>query len=66
MKLLEIVLEHFECFRDYAIFKGTDVAIHKRAQILVADIWCLFEGELFSKVIVLLLLSMTYSIKHSE
>jgi len=44
VKLLEIVLEHFECFRDYAVFKGTDVAIHKRAQILVADLWCLFEG----------------------
>jgi len=44
VKLLELVLEHFECFRDSAVFRDTQVAIHKRAQIFVADVWCLFEG----------------------
>jgi len=44
MKLLDLVLENFSCFRDTAEFKGEKVSLHKRAQILVADLWCLFEG----------------------
>jgi len=44
VKLLQLVLKHFNCFRDISTFKGRTVSIHKRAQILVADIWCLFEG----------------------
>merc|ERR1719319_1036411 len=43
--LLDLVLEEFPCFRDQGCFNGTAVSFHKRAQILVADIWCLFEGE---------------------
>eukprot|EP00092_Neocalanus_flemingeri_P010173 GFUD01010963.1.p1 GENE.GFUD01010963.1~~GFUD01010963.1.p1 ORF type:complete len:338 (+),score=88.82 GFUD01010963.1:45-1058(+) len=43
-KLLELVLTNFPCFNDCATFEGTQVSFHKRAQILVADIWCLFEG----------------------
>jgi len=43
-KLLQLVLQNFKCFRDMSTFKGKSVSIHKRAQILVADIWCLFEG----------------------
>jgi len=43
-KLLEIVLENFPCFNDSSEFEGLTVSFHKRAQILVADIWCLFEG----------------------
>jgi len=42
--LLKIILENFPCFRDNAVFGETNVSFHKRAQILVADIWCLFEG----------------------
>ena len=42
--LLELVLANFPCFNDSAMFEGTHVSFHKRAQILVADIWCLFEG----------------------
>jgi len=43
-KLLSLVLDNFPCFRDSAIFEGKEVSFHKRAQILVADLWCLFEG----------------------
>ena len=43
-KLLQLVLDNFPCFNDSAVYGDTKVAFHKRAQILVADIWCLFEG----------------------
>jgi len=43
-QLLELVLDNFPCFNDSSMFEGTQVSFHKRAQILVADIWCLFEG----------------------
>jgi hypothetical protein len=46
--LLNRVLEEFSCFRDAATYRGTPVSFHKRAQILVADIWCLFEGRAIS------------------
>ena len=43
--LLQLILDNFPCFRDGGSFEGTKVSFHKRAQILVADIWCLFEGS---------------------
>ena len=43
-RLLEIVLDNFPCFNDSSDYEGTRVSFHKRAQILVADIWCLHEG----------------------
>ena len=42
--LLQLVLTEFPCYRDSATFHTTPVSFHKRAQILVADIWCLFAG----------------------
>jgi len=44
-QLLQLVLSNFPCFRDDGTFDGVKVSFHKRAQILVADIWCLFEGS---------------------
>jgi hypothetical protein len=44
-KLLQIVTEEFKCFDDTAEYNGKTVSIHKRAQILVADLWQLFEGQ---------------------
>jgi len=44
VRLLDLVLENFKCFRDWVEFKGREVSFNKRAQILVADIWCLYEG----------------------
>lgn len=45
MLLLDLVVSEFPCFRDEAEFNGTRVAIYKRAQILVGDIWACFRGE---------------------
>jgi hypothetical protein len=44
-KLLNIVLDNFECYNDVAELHGQRVAILKRAQILVSDLWALFEGQ---------------------
>ena len=46
MALLRNVVEEFPCFRDVGTFQDQPVSFHKRAQILVADIWCLFSGKL--------------------
>ncbi|KAJ0182810.1 hypothetical protein K1T71_002179 [Dendrolimus kikuchii] len=44
VKLLEIVVNNFPCFRDEAIYKNRRVSLYKRAQILVSDIWNFFNG----------------------
>ncbi|CAB3240127.1 unnamed protein product [Arctia plantaginis] len=44
VKLLDIIVNDFPCFRDVATYKGQKVALYKRAQILVADLWNLFGG----------------------
>ena len=43
--MVQLVVDHFPCFRDGATFAGRRVFILKRAQILVADVWALFEGK---------------------
>ena len=43
--LMTKVVQDFPCFDDSHLYKGQKVAIHKRAQILVADLWQLFEGR---------------------
>lgn len=44
--LLELVRTDFPCFRDVAEYRGqAQVSLLKRAQILVADVWALFEGQ---------------------
>jgi len=45
VKLLQLVLDNFPCFNDCSTYEGQVVSLHKRAQILVADLWCLFEGS---------------------
>ncbi|KPJ00316.1 UPF0553 protein C9orf64-like [Papilio xuthus] len=44
IKLLEIVVDNFPCFRDEAMYNGQAVSFYKRAQILVADMWNFFNG----------------------
>ncbi|CAO1442906.1 unnamed protein product [Diamesa hyperborea] len=44
-KLLKLIVEDFPCFRDEAVYNKQRVAIYKRAQILVGDIWACFRGE---------------------
>lgn len=43
--LLNIVVQDFPCFYDVASFKGTDVSIYKRAQILVGDVYAFTRGN---------------------
>ncbi|XP_037968343.2 queuosine salvage protein [Plutella xylostella] len=43
VKLLEIVIEHFPCFRDESEYNGQAVSFYKRAQILVSDLWYFFD-----------------------
>lgn len=45
MVLLDLIVQEFPCFRDEAVFKGERVAIYKRAQILVGDIWACYRGD---------------------
>ena len=42
--LLEIILRDFPSFRDEAIYKGQTVFFQKRVQLLVADIYQMFDG----------------------
>ncbi|GBP42806.1 Queuosine salvage protein [Eumeta japonica] len=51
VKLLEIVLNNFDCFVDEGIYKGKKVSFYKRAQILVADLWNFFGGENWGKFV---------------
>nr|XP_033799368.1 queuosine salvage protein-like [Geotrypetes seraphini] len=44
-KLLQLVVNNFPSYRDEAIYLGKQVAFYKRAQILVADTWCVLEGK---------------------
>ncbi|KAJ2002628.1 hypothetical protein GGI04_003258 [Coemansia thaxteri] len=44
-RLVGTVVEEFSSFRDEHQFEGRTVAMYKRAQILVADIWACFEGK---------------------
>lgn len=43
--LIKLVVEEFPCFKDEATFSGKSVAIYKRVQILVGDIWSCYRGE---------------------
>lgn len=44
-RLVNLLVEHFPCFRDESSFYGKRVRFYKRAQILVADLWACFNGE---------------------
>lgn len=43
--LLQLIVENFPSFRDESVYRNQKVAFYKRAQILVADIWCCYEGK---------------------
>lgn len=45
LSLLKLIVQEFPCFRDEAEFCGQRVALYKRAQILVGDVWACFRGE---------------------
>jgi len=39
-----MIVTNFSSYRDISEFEGAKVAFLKRAQIVVADVWCCFEG----------------------
>eukprot|EP00096_Caligus_rogercresseyi_P015606 TRINITY_DN8074_c0_g1_i1.p1 TRINITY_DN8074_c0_g1~~TRINITY_DN8074_c0_g1_i1.p1 ORF type:complete len:340 (+),score=77.06 TRINITY_DN8074_c0_g1_i1:74-1093(+) len=43
--LLELIVRDFPAFDDKASFQGSEVRLLKRAQILISDLWSLFEGK---------------------
>uniref|UniRef100_A0A0K0E9N9 Queuosine 5'-phosphate N-glycosylase/hydrolase n=1 Tax=Strongyloides stercoralis TaxID=6248 RepID=A0A0K0E9N9_STRER len=43
--LLNIIIENFESFHDFAIYDGKKISLLKRAQILVADIYGCFKNK---------------------
>lgn len=43
--LLSLIVTEFPCFRDEAVFQGSQVSFYKRAQILVGDVWACFRGK---------------------
>nr|XP_017007848.2 queuosine salvage protein [Drosophila takahashii] len=45
VRLLNLMVEEFPCFRDEAEFAGQRVSILKRAQILVGDVWSCYRGQ---------------------
>ncbi|XP_011703539.1 PREDICTED: UPF0553 protein C9orf64 homolog [Wasmannia auropunctata] len=44
-KLLQLIVNEFESYRDEADYEGHRISIYKRAQILVGDIWACYEGR---------------------
>jgi hypothetical protein len=50
-ELLKLVTEHFPSFRDVHHFRGQDVSIYKRAQILIADVWCVLQRHSVSSIV---------------
>lgn len=45
VKLLDLIVFNFDCFKDEAIYEAINVAIYKRAQILVGDIWACYKNQ---------------------
>ena len=45
--LVNLIVDNFPCMDDRHAFQDTTIRFHKRAQILVADLWACFEGESF-------------------
>ena len=43
--LVNIIVDNFPCFDDRHRFEDQTVRFHKRAQILVADLWACVDGE---------------------
>ncbi|KAK0939512.1 hypothetical protein LTR29_008881 [Friedmanniomyces endolithicus] len=43
-RLVNLLAQHFPCFRDETRFDGRKVRFLKRAQIFVADLWAAFNG----------------------
>ena len=47
--LVDLLIRNFEDLDDVHQFEGRRVRFHKRAQILVADLWACFEGQSYGE-----------------
>ncbi len=47
--LVNLLTAHFPTFNDTHLFHSRPVRFHKRAQILVADLWACFEGKSYGR-----------------
>ncbi|MEK6857439.1 MAG: queuosine salvage family protein, partial [Nanoarchaeota archaeon] len=45
IKLLNLIVNNFPSFNDFSVFSGKEVYFYKRAQLLVADIYQVFNGK---------------------
>ena len=50
LKLLELILKHFPSFNDFSPYKGKMIYFQKRAQLLVADIYQMFQGKKYGEM----------------
>lgn len=48
-KLVNLLSDHFPCFRDTCVWEDRKLRFQKRAQILVADLWACFEGQSYGR-----------------
>ncbi len=50
LKLLDIIITKFPSFNDSWMYKGKTVFFYKRAQLLIGDIYNIFNGEKFGRL----------------
>ena len=48
-RLVNLLTSHFPPFNDIHTYQGKEVHLHKRAQILVADLWACFNGTSYGE-----------------
>jgi len=46
-KLVELIVQNFPFFSDTSLYKGKEIYFYKRAQLLVADVYQIFNGQSF-------------------
>lgn len=45
LKLLELIIDRFPSFSDFSQYRGKKIHFYKRAQLLVSDIYHMFDGK---------------------
>lgn len=50
LELLDLIVKYFPSFNDFSIYKGKTIYFYKRAQLLVADIYQMFNGGGYGKL----------------
>lgn len=50
LKILNVIVKNFPSFNDFVIYEGKKVFFHKRAQLLIGDIYRRFRGRKFGEI----------------